>query len=91
MNVTTSPYVEIILEKVITHPSLVPRHLLKIAVRRMNDTVNDNGLVPIRLVFGALPRFPILNSDIAYQKNQLNCLNTYESMISDYKSNSIQP
>lgn len=44
-----------------THPTVSSTHLLKIAVRAMNDTVKENGLVPSRLVFGVLPWFSVLN------------------------------
>lgn len=41
------------------------RHvLLKLAVKSMNDTTGDNGLVPTFLFFGIIPRFAIFSHDM---------------------------
>ncbi len=53
------------------YPAADPKYLLSIAVKAMNDTIGENGLVPSRLVFGIIPRFPILNSDLPNQKERL--------------------
>lgn len=36
-------------------------------VKAMNDTTNENGLVPSPLLFGTVARFPINDSDIPTQ------------------------
>ena len=45
-------------------PHVDKSYVLKVAVKAMNDTMGENGLVPSRLVFGIIPRFPILNTDL---------------------------
>lgn len=40
----------------------------------MNDRINENGLVPSRLVLGMFPRFPILNTDLPTQKDRINVI-----------------
>ena len=53
----------------------VPRHMgLQLAVKAMNDTMGENGLVPTKLVFGTIPRFPIINSDLPSQKERMDAL-----------------
>jgi hypothetical protein len=34
----------------------------------MNDTIGENGLVPLLLVFGVIPRYPALNTELPNQK-----------------------
>ena len=53
------------------HPDVNPREALKIAVKAMNDTIGENGLVPTRLVFGMLPRYPILSQDVPTQNERM--------------------
>lgn len=40
----------------------------------MNDTIPENGLVPSRLVFGTIPRFPIISTDLRNQKERMEIL-----------------
>ena len=44
---------------------------LKLSIKAMNDTNGDNGLVPSLVVFGIIPRFPIISSDIPTQKERM--------------------
>lgn len=53
------------------HPTRAKRLALSIAVKAMNDTIGENGLVPSRLVFGIIPRFPILNTNLPMQKDRM--------------------
>ncbi len=61
------------------HPTADPKYILNIAVKAMNDTIGENGLVPSRLVFGIIPRFPILNSDLPEQKERLEMIKTAQA------------
>ena len=47
---------------------------LKLSIKAMNDTNRDNGLVPSLVVFGIIPRFPIISSDIPTQKERMLAL-----------------
>jgi len=60
-------------------PEANPRMILSVAVKAMNDTINEKGLVPSRLVFGILPRFPILNSNLPNQKERLEIIKTAQA------------
>lgn len=42
--------------------------LLRSAVEAINDTIQENGLVPSRLDIGVVPRFPIISTDLLNQK-----------------------
>lgn len=48
-------------------PDASPVILLKIAVKAMKDTIGENGLVPSLLVFGIIPHFPIISTEIPSQ------------------------
>lgn len=50
------------------HPTISLQYILRLAVKDMNDTIGDNGLVPSRIVFGILSRLPILSTDIPREK-----------------------
>lgn len=54
---------------------------MKIAVKAMNDTMGEHGLVPSRLVPGVLPRFPILNSALPEQRKILEIIKTAQAKI----------
>lgn len=58
------------------HPNIPNRYILRVAVKAMNDTINENGLVPSRLVFGIIPLFPIINTDLPTKKNCMNGIKT---------------
>ena len=55
-------------------PHVDKSYVLKVAVKAMNDTMGENGLVPSRLVFGIIPRFPILNTDLPNQKDLMELI-----------------
>lgn len=40
------------------------QYSLRVAVKVTNNTIGENGLVPSSLVFGIIPRFPILNTKL---------------------------
>lgn len=40
----------------------------------MIDTINENGLVPTRLVFGVIPRSPIISRGISARKEEMKIL-----------------
>lgn len=53
----------------------ISKHIrLKIALKAMNDTMGENGLVPSLLVFGIIPRFPIITSDLPNQRERMEVL-----------------
>lgn len=45
----------------------------------MNDTKTENGLVPMRIVFGITPQFPIINTDLPSQKVRLEAIKTVQA------------
>lgn len=49
----------------LTNPTVRPQHILKIAVKASNDNMNENGLVPSKLVFGTISQFSNLGTDIS--------------------------
>ena len=57
-----------------SHEDLPPSHLLALSIRAMNDTSGTNGLVPTLLVFGVLPRIPILPSKLPDQVKRLQVM-----------------
>jgi hypothetical protein len=46
-------------------PSMSLELALRLAVKAMNDTMGPNGLVPSLLVFGMVPRFPIIDANVS--------------------------
>jgi transposase InsO family protein len=64
-----------IYEKVqMDYPHISPRIILKITVKVMNDTIGESGLVPSLLVFGVVPRFPMLSTDLPNQKERMTAI-----------------
>lgn len=61
------------------HPTVPSAYLLKIAVKAVNGTMEENGLVPSRLFFGVLFRFPILNLTLPEQREHLEEIKTARS------------
>ena len=57
-------------------PDASPFILLKIAVKAMNDTIGENGLVPSLLVFGIVSRSPIISTEIPSQRERMKILST---------------
>lgn len=45
--------------------------VFKVAVKGMNDTIGEIGLVPTRLVFGVVPQLPIISTNIPTQKGRM--------------------
>ena len=64
---------------VASHPTLPKQFCLRIANKAMNDTIGENGLVPSRLVFGIIPRYPILNTDLPNQKERMEAIKLAQS------------
>lgn len=56
------------------YPNVVPGLVLKVAVKAMNDTIGENGLVPTRLVFGVIPRVPIISTELPTQIERMEIL-----------------
>lgn len=56
------------------YPQLNKIIVLNFDIKAMNDTMGENGLVPSRLVFGIIPRFPILNHNLPTQRERLQAL-----------------
>lgn len=48
-------------------PAVNTIYSLCIPVKGMNDSMEKSGLVPFCLVFGIIPRLPILNTDLPKQ------------------------
>ena len=55
-------------------PKISPDILLKLAVKAMNDTNSENGLVPSLLVFGIIPRFPIISTHLPTHRERMKAL-----------------
>lgn len=53
--------------------------MIKIALKAMNGTQQENGLVPSRLVFGIIRRFPILSSNLPIPKVRMEALKSAQS------------
>lgn len=51
-----------------------PELALRLAVKAMNDTMNPEGLVPSLLVFGVLPRFPALHTQLPNHEERMRAL-----------------
>ena len=60
-------------------PNIKNRFILRVAVKAMNDTINENGLVPSRLVFGIIPRLAIINTDLPTQKDRMNAIKSAQA------------
>ena len=50
------------------------KHILRLSVKAINDTMGPNGLVPSLLVFGVLPSFPGPTSNNIPQKERMEAL-----------------
>jgi hypothetical protein len=57
-----------------THPGIQPILGLKLAVKAMNDTAGEDGLLPSFLVFGISPRHQVMSTDIPTQKERREVL-----------------
>lgn len=54
------------------YPHIPIRYVLKIALKSMNVTINERAFVSSRLVLGILLLFPIRNTDLPNQKDEMN-------------------
>lgn len=48
----------------------------------MNGTLGEMDLVPSRIVFGILPRFPMLSTDLPNQKSRMEAIESAQAEIS---------
>jgi len=58
------------------YPQVAPDIRLKLATKAMNDTMGEDGLVPSLLVFGIIPRFPIISTNLPTQQERMDALAT---------------
>ena len=56
------------------HPGIEKSHCLSLSLKAMNDTAGYHGLVPTLLVFGAMPRIPIIPMDLPAQMNRMKAM-----------------
>ena len=56
------------------YPQAHNKILLSIAVRAMNDKIEEKGLVPAFVAFGRTPRFPIISTELPTQEEQMRPL-----------------
>jgi hypothetical protein len=56
------------------YPHIPAGTLLKIGVNAMNDAIGENGLVSLLLVFGVIPRYPALNTELPNQKVRIKVI-----------------
>jgi hypothetical protein len=59
-----------------THPDIQPAIGLRLAVKAMNDTIGEDGLVPSLLVFGISPRHQVLSTNLPTQQERMKVLAT---------------
>lgn len=59
-----------------------PEIILKLAIKCMNINMGKYELVPSCLVSGILPRFPILISNLSYQKAMIEIIKTARAEVS---------
>ena len=55
-------------------PTVDKETSLRLAVKALNDTMGPEGLVPSLLVFGVLPRFPAVNTELPDQVERMEAL-----------------
>lgn len=60
-------------------PQLTEKFSVNVAVKVVNDTMSENGLVLTRLVYGDVPRFPIINTELPNQKDRLEAIKTAQA------------
>lgn len=56
------------------HPEVDKITALRLSVKALNDTMGPEGLVPSLLVFGVLPRFPSVNTELPDQIARMEAL-----------------
>lgn len=57
-----------------SHPKALPAQSLALAVKAMNDTAGSHGLVPTLLVFGVVPRIPIVPTELPDQVARMKAM-----------------
>lgn len=58
------------------HPN-IPRDIMpRLTTKAMIDTMNEDGIVPSLLVFGVIPRFPVIATDLPMQNKRTEALAT---------------
>jgi hypothetical protein len=76
-----------------TSQQRLPTWVLKCATKALNDTMGENGLVPSLLVFGIVPRFPILSSNLPEQQERMRVLAAaqaeYNSIVAERRKEEI--
>lgn len=65
------------------HPTVMPQCSLRVAVKVMNDAIGENCLVPYRLAFGTIPRFPIIRTEWPRQKKRMKALITGQAEMNE--------
>jgi Reverse transcriptase (RNA-dependent DNA polymerase) len=60
----------------LTHPDMPSQLRLALSVKAMNDTAGPNGLVPLLLLFGVIPRLPGDDSVFPDQTRRLEAIET---------------
>lgn len=58
------------------YPTIDLAFVLPLAVKSMNDTRNSEGLVPSLQLFGVLPHFSAVNTNLPYQVTWMNVIYT---------------
>lgn len=53
-----------------------PEIILPYAIKGINDTMGENGIVPITFVYGWAPSFPFLSSRLSKQRDRMGILRT---------------
>lgn len=72
-----------VFKKIMHESPKLDRHVaLKLAVKAINDTMGPEGLVPSFIVFGCIPRFSTINSDLPGQKERIRALHQARKEIS---------
>lgn len=56
------------------HPDIGPEIILRYVIKCLNDTMGPNSPVPLLLVYGTMPTFPITNRQTLNQKKQFEVL-----------------
>lgn len=62
-----------------SHSLVPPQYLFKVAVKEMNDTMEEKDLVSSRPIFGIIPRIPILSTDLLSQEECMEAWNSAQA------------
>lgn len=69
-----------------SHLSIDEGLSLKLATKAMNDTMNPEGFIPSLLVFGVLPRFPPMSTELPNQVDRMRALEVARAEIEQFTS-----